>query len=411
MVNISIRMLKKVLSIQSYHNRTGDPKDINIRNYIKAILSSNNVNYYEDSYGNIYATKGESKTYPCLVAHVDTVHIIRDDFVINRSGEFLYAFDNINVKQVGIGGDDKVGIYLVLKFLLDQKAAKAVFFRNEEIGSLGSSYSIKNNKDFYKDCRYIIQPDRKGNDDFITKSGGAKMCSDEFIQKSKNIYEKHYYKEETGISTDVDTLVKNHVGISCINLSCGYYRAHMDTEVVSLDDVEDAYNLIIDLVEHLGDKVYEFKHVEKTYSYSNYKYSSNSSKTQVYKEYKFPLSNVTLDHEAAVFESMFIPLKYNNKMHILQYENIIDTGIECPKCNCKHTLFFLPDENSFFCTSKKCNKFIEENKLVENINLQFYIKDFDGTKYRHMTRTNQWIKDIDSVWKEKLGSYVSKDNT
>lgn len=100
--NISVRVLKKVLSIQSYK----DDDDLNIRNYIKAFLKSHKIHYSEDKYKNIYATKGKPKEYyPCIVSHVDTVHSIQKDFNIKQAGDYLYAFNNIDVEQTGIGGE------------------------------------------------------------------------------------------------------------------------------------------------------------------------------------------------------------------------------------------------------------------------------------------------------------------
>ena len=38
----------------------------------------------QDEVGNLYVTKGDSDTYPCTVAHIDTVHDITGDGITNR---------------------------------------------------------------------------------------------------------------------------------------------------------------------------------------------------------------------------------------------------------------------------------------------------------------------------------------
>ena len=62
-------LLKEVLSIPSYSGR-----ELKLVNYICEFLKKNNIPYEVDKMSNIYCTKGETDTYPCVVAHTDTVH-------------------------------------------------------------------------------------------------------------------------------------------------------------------------------------------------------------------------------------------------------------------------------------------------------------------------------------------------
>jgi len=200
-LNINKSLLKEVLSVQ-----TKSKKDDNMIAFLKQYIEKNLLlEYEEDTYGNIYVTKGEADIYPCIVSHTDTVHpLIEDkDFKIKEIRDILYAFDIEEVEQVGIGGDDKVGIYLALELLNNIDNIKAVFYRDEEIGHIGSAYSIKHKKDYYEDIGFIIEGDRKSAHDFITKSSGIKICSDDFINAVLPIAEKYGYKETTGLSTDV----------------------------------------------------------------------------------------------------------------------------------------------------------------------------------------------------------------
>ena len=341
--DISVKMLKKVLSIQSYSDHTKSKnKDIDMRNYIKSFLSSHNIKYSEDDYGNIYATKGKSNIYPCLVSHVDTVHSIESDFVIRRENEYFYAFNRKSIKQLGTGGDDKVGVFIVLYYLINNDTAKAVFFRNEEVGKLGSKHSINNEKSFYKDCGYIIQPDRKNNVDFITKSGGVKMCSKSFNNKCKEIYKEYGYGEATGLTTDVDTLVKGEVGISCVNIGSGYYRPHTDTEIVSIEDVNDLYNMIQDIIRHLGNKKYPYEYTKPVHSSNNnFKFipSNNISNSIRIKDYKNNLITGYALHKIDPYSHMRM-ITYKGRIY---YELLLDEPIpvnsKCPSCGSKNTCF------------------------------------------------------------------------
>ena len=85
--------------------------------------------------GNTYITKGmHAKTYPCVVAHTDTVHDIHKDFTLYDDNTIMFAMDMTQGLQVGIGGDDKVGIYVALEMLRELDVVKVAFFRDEETG-------------------------------------------------------------------------------------------------------------------------------------------------------------------------------------------------------------------------------------------------------------------------------------
>lgn len=411
-LNISLRMLKKVLSIQSKSCYNKDDKlDIDIRNYIKSVLASEKIEHHEDTYGNIYAVKGKADLYNCVVAHVDTVHSIEKEYEIKRLGDFLYAFNPYDVCQVGIGGDDKVGVYIALQILKDMDSVKAVFYRNEEIGCRGSNHSISHYKDFYKDCKFIVENDRRGNKDFITKSGGIDICSKEFKEDAKEIYERYQYKEETGLSSDVDTLVRGGVGISVVNLSCGYYRPHDDNEIVHIYDVNDAYNLTYDLFNELTDKYeYEYTPPKTTTHYSYWSggatgpivtsdniYKQNDQAEVVYSTMK--------EDETDTKHKHFVKLVGTALYKVRNIENseIFMKDHKCGTCGKKSAVYFLPDENEFYCIS--CNDFIIDYEESGMLRKKLAIKDSGSTFYHNRT-SNRWIKNK-AVWDSNFIGYRS----
>ena len=120
-----------------------------------------------------------------------------------------------------------------LKCLKKFDHIKAVFFVGEEVGCVGSG---KCDMNFYDDCRYVIQCDRRNGDDLITSIGGwTQLCSPEFINDIKP--ELFGYKEECGLITDVGELKERGLKVSAINLSCGYYEPHTDKEFVIKSEV------------------------------------------------------------------------------------------------------------------------------------------------------------------------------
>ena len=90
--------------------------------YIVRFLTKNSIPFYVYD-GSIYATKGDGKNgHPCVISHTDTVHDIVSNLTVyeTRDGN-LFAMNNDNMEQIGIGGDDKVGIYICRQYIVTGK--------------------------------------------------------------------------------------------------------------------------------------------------------------------------------------------------------------------------------------------------------------------------------------------------
>ena len=140
---------------------------------------------------------------------------------------------------------DLVGVFMCLNLLDTIDNIKVVFFLQEEIGCIGSNAC---DLDFFKDCKFIGQADRKGDSDFINYSNGVKLFDEEFSTFVAPILEGYKYKECTGIATDAGALSKRNVGIACFNISCGYHNPHTSTEYVVISEVQICYNVILDII-------------------------------------------------------------------------------------------------------------------------------------------------------------------
>lgn len=410
-LNINKPLLKKVLSVQ-----TKSKKDDDMITFLKAYITNDlRLEYEEDDYGNIYVTKGESDIYPCIVAHTDTVHALIDDknFQVKEIKNNLYAFDAEEIEQVGIGGDDKVGIYLALELVSNLNKIKAVFYRDEEIGHLGSDFSIKNKIDFYKNVGFIVEGDRKGAHDFITKSSGIKLCSNKFIEDVTPIAKKYNYKETTGVSTDVDTLVRHGVGISCANISVGYYRPHTSKEVVDILDVNNAYNFACALFKSMGETKYEYEYVPVVYSYSGY--GSNYPSTNISTEL------VSVSPKVTTYGNKFTSRTKYNKFNSYDYssnyqdwteyeleqsifESYIKMKGEHSKCK-SGNIVFIPAEERFYCM--KCGEYIEKYTKEENALCKKLQIKSENTYFVYDGVNSVWLKKSDAVWNDFYSTYMS----
>lgn len=238
---IDWRLLKKLYAI---HSPSGK-EDKMIAFLVSYLKSLPGVKLGKDSYGNLYAVKGESETYPCIVAHLDQVQRNHPrDFRAIETRDIIFGYSAKEHSICGLGADDKNGIIICLEAIKKYDCMKVVFFREEETGCHGSSRAEMK---FFEDCRFVIQCDRRGNSDLITNIGCSDLCSEKFIQDIDP--EKWDYKEETGMMTDVEALKERGLSVSAINMSCGYYNPHTDEEITVKRDLEKCWHLVQHIIE------------------------------------------------------------------------------------------------------------------------------------------------------------------
>lgn len=233
--------------------------------YVKEFLNSIKVGYEADDYGNIFYL--DHKNAPLLSAHMDTVR--KDaDFCI---GAFLAESESDKIFSGGIlGGDDKCGVYIILKALEAGKKVNFIFSRDEEIGCVGIKKLLKpnyvelkeNTERIKNNCLYCLVLDRRGNADIICNENyyGTKSFEDALKKISDD--GGFGYKPERGLCSDANT-IRDY--ISTANLSVGYYSPHSQNEYIIKADLEKAYNYTISIIDNLKDK---FPARSYSYSYS-----------------------------------------------------------------------------------------------------------------------------------------------
>lgn len=236
-------------------------KEYKVIELITKQLRALKISYEVDYIGNIIATKGTGAVG--LVAHTDTVHSINKEplnFYKDKKGN-LHGYRKVIKKKgkpkfiaSGIGGDDKVGIYLVMKLSNELPNVRAFFFVQEETGSVGAS-SL--DESYLEPCSYLLQIDRQTIKDIVTEYSGIKLINDDFEAKLKPLLKKYHRKQASGLTTDVISLAMDEkVSVSVANISCGYYNPHTSQEYISIKDVFKTYLFTKDLIKALGEKEY-----------------------------------------------------------------------------------------------------------------------------------------------------------
>lgn len=230
-------------------------------NYILDYGNSHGWLMESDKTGNLYATKGQSVTYPCVVSHMDTVHRIKEGGItpVLIDGKII-GINPFQMDLTGIGGDDKCGIWACIHNLTVLPACKAAFFVDEERGCVGSGAC---DISWFADCRYVLQADRRGNTDFVTDIYGP-LSSDSFLSAVAPIIKDYGYKHSDGMMTDVRELRDQKIGLSLANMSAGYWNPHSDREYIDVHDLSNVCAMMQEIFEKVTD-VFPFEHKPKVY--------------------------------------------------------------------------------------------------------------------------------------------------
>jgi di/tripeptidase len=261
-----LEFLKELMSV-----RTSTYKEELMVQYICDWLDKEGIPYVVDDMMNVYATKTsegyEDKLYPCMVAHTDTVHSfedeihVREEMLPNRQKQSklsLKAYDQ-NGKPVGIGGDDKCGVYGALVSLRDLPHVKGAFFVSEETGCWGSKEA---SPEFFSDVAYAIQLDAPSNYMVTEVCSGTRLFdrNSDFYRIADEVLTESFEHHEFMIHpyTDVSQL-KKKFDFSCINFSCGYYNYHTAQEYVVIEDLQTAIHTAHKMIERLGYVKHEYE--------------------------------------------------------------------------------------------------------------------------------------------------------
>ena len=156
-----------------------------------------------------------------LVAHLDTVHYDPPETI-------CYSTDGtIMMSPQGIGGDDRAGVYMILR-LIQRVHCHVLFCEDEETGGHGARAFTKSG--IKPDVNYIVELDRTGSNDAV------------FYQCRNRQFERHInsfgFQTAFGSFSDISILAP-HLNLAAVNLSTGYYHAHQPGEYVRLDKVEE----------------------------------------------------------------------------------------------------------------------------------------------------------------------------
>ena len=204
----------------------------------------------EDAFGNIFITKGVADSYPCVTAHFDEVHAPCERNII-VDVDMIYAVD-ADGERVGIGADDKNGLWIINNLLHTKPVLKvALFVQEERDGDMAGCRGSKAcSLSFFNDVRYMLAVDRKGNNEVVTVGkGDIRLCDDDFFPR--DILLKYGYECVPGGRTDVVALKERGLQVPCCNISCGYYNAHKSDEYTVFAHLVTSLTFVSDVIDRI----------------------------------------------------------------------------------------------------------------------------------------------------------------
>ena len=205
-----------------------------------------------------------------LVAHLDTVHKQTPSII-------CYSADgNYIMSPQGIGGDDRCGVYIILSLVKNLSFKPHILFTmGEEKGCIGAHAFVDflcDNVDKIPDVKFIIEYDRKGNNDCVFY-----QCDNKDFEKFVNGFG---FKTSIGSRSDI-SVIAPELGAAAVNLSSGYYNPHTEHEYVCMYDMHNVINASLNM---LNAECEPFKYVAKAVpKYTPPKYCAKRD-SQVYSQ-------------------------------------------------------------------------------------------------------------------------------
>ena len=225
-----------------------------------------------------------------LVAHCDIVHKNPPETIVYDPRQ------RIMWSPSGIGGDDRCGVYAILKICEEMKPC-VLFTTEEEKDGIGVR---KFTEDILKlPIKFIIEIDRRGNNQVVFYD-----CGNEEFQK----YILGFgFDLNYGSYSDVSTLSTKYDIAGC-NLSAGYYNEHRETEHIYIDHLENTIAKVKEILKDeknhkfwdCQEKVYTRKYTGYYHYYDDmyddyYYYKTEKKEKKAVKEIEEPKETETED--------------------------------------------------------------------------------------------------------------------
>ena len=206
-----------------------------------------------------------------LVAHLDTVHRQMPRLIVHDQEQ------NILWSPEGIGGDDRCGIYAILKIIETHKP-HVLFTTDEETGAWGAKAAT----DYLPkpEVNFMIELDRRGEDEAVFYDCGNLDFQDFILS----------FDFFRGFGTFSDICELSPVwDLASANLSIGYYKEHTTSEHIKLNETHATIEKVKKILDNCGNVSYNYQ--EMRYYYNQWK-KTNTCEICGFKEETFTFGGV-----------------------------------------------------------------------------------------------------------------------
>lgn len=221
--------------------------------------------YLRKKYKEVYATAdyvyaiGEKEPI-MLVAHMDTV--------FPRSPKDFYYDKEKNViwsPEGGIG-DDRAGVFAIIKILDDGYRPSVLFTTREESGGGGAKIFSSIHKEPKTPLKYIIELDRRGKDDCVFYN-----CDNEDFTEYVSSFG---FIEDWGSFSDISIICPDWE-IAGVNLSIGYENEHSYSELLKVSPLLATIKKVKQMLKDSDDAPF-FKYIEAESFFSSFTSINNN---------------------------------------------------------------------------------------------------------------------------------------
>jgi hypothetical protein len=169
----------------------------------------------------------------------------------------------------GIAGDDRCGVYAVMK-LFNELQVNALFTDQEERGGIGALEACEEPK--LASVPYFIEIDRRGCKQAVFYNNEETLVP-EFVKSISK-----YFTIGQGSFSDI-SILGSHLNIASVNLSAGFYNEHQrSAEYIHIPSLQYTIETIPKLINELGDKRYELPDLPLWSHYPYYSWSRGKSR-------------------------------------------------------------------------------------------------------------------------------------
>ena len=202
--------------------------------------------YLKSKYPKVIETKeyiyAEGTIPIALCAHMDTV------FKSPPSEVYYDRQKNVIFSPMGLGADDRAGVYAILQIIKRGLRPHIIFTTDEEIGAAGAAKLSEIDCPF-EGLRYIIELDRRGANDCVFYD-----CDNfEFVK----YVEQFGFVETFGSFSDI-SLICPAWKVAGVNLSVGYRDEHSVSEVLFVGHLLDTIDKVINMLNAEDNTVFEY---------------------------------------------------------------------------------------------------------------------------------------------------------